>query len=78
MSKPMAENRFCGQCNHDTKHLVVLVRKESPYQGQKNKSLKDFFAGLLKGWMLGPFVAEMDEYERHLICEVCGSKTIQD
>lgn len=43
-----------------------------------NRKLKEFISGFIKGWALGPFIASMDEFSRHLVCENCGEKTIED
>ncbi|WP_428774428.1 hypothetical protein [Vibrio sp.] len=72
------EVHFCPTCGVETQHIVVLVRKESPFKGSKNQKFKEFIAGVIKGWALGAFVASMDEFSRHLICEKCGAKIVQD
>lgn len=72
------ETHYCSACDADTSHVLVLVRKESPFKEAKNRKTKEFLAGVLKGWALGPFIASMDEFERHLICEKCGNKIIED
>ncbi|MCZ5986269.1 hypothetical protein [Vibrio parahaemolyticus] len=46
-------------------------------EGDKNRNKKEFIAGFLKSVVFGAFLASMDEFERHLICENCGHKTIQ-
>jgi len=69
---------FCKSCAARTCHILVLVRKPSPFKDAKNRNRKEFIAGLIKGWFLGAFVASMDELSRHLICEKCGTKTIDD
>ena len=69
---------YCAECHRDTSHIVVLVRKPSEFRGEKNQKLKEFFAGVVKGWALGAFVASMDEFSRHKVCEVCGTKIIED
>lgn len=77
----MADNRekgFCKSCGVSTSHILVLVRKPSPFKNSKNRKRKEFIAGLIKGWLVGPFIAAMDELSRHLICEKCGTKTIDD
>lgn len=61
----------------ETHHVVILVRKQSAFKGAKNQKLKEFIAGAIKGWALGAFVASMDEFERHLVCEKCGKKTVE-
>lgn len=66
---------FCESCGIDTVHILVLVRKPS---GFKNSKKKEFIAGVIKGWFLGPFIASMDEFSRHLICEKCGTTIIED
>lgn len=69
---------ICNSCGSQTPHILVLVRKKSAFKNDKKRKRKEFIAGVIKGWFLGPFVASMDEFSRHLICEKCGSKTIDD
>lgn len=72
------EVHLCHPCGVETHHIVILVRKPSPYQDDPHRKCKEFIAGAVKGWALGSFVASMDEFSRHLICENCGHKTIED
>ncbi len=76
MSK--TEMYFCSGCGKETPHVLVLVRKQSPFKNEKNPKRKDFIAGTIKGWALGPFISAMDEFERHLICEKCGKKIVEN
>ncbi len=71
------EIQHCHKCQSDTEHVVVLVRKQSPFKNQENSQFKDFLTGFIKSSMLGAFVASMDEFERHLICSHCGEKRIE-
>lgn len=73
-----AEMCFCKTCGVVTLHIVVLVRKPSGFENSKSRKRKEFIAGVIKGWFLGPFIASMDELSRHLICEKCGRKTIEE
>ncbi|EKM19575.1 hypothetical protein VCHENC01_4808 [Vibrio harveyi] len=57
---------------------MVLVRKKSAFEGDKNRGKKEFITGFLKSAVFGAFLASMDDFSRHLICENCGNKTIQD
>lgn len=72
------EKRFCSSCQRETNHVVVLVDKSFGQQltpEQKRKALiKDF----ITGWAAGPFLANMDRFERHAICENCGKKVIDE
>ncbi|HIF6190021.1 TPA: hypothetical protein ACX3IO_000066 [Vibrio parahaemolyticus] len=68
---------MCPTCGVERHHVVVLVRKKSGFEGDKNRKKKEFIAGFLKSVVFGAFLASMDEFERHLICENCGHKTIQ-
>jgi hypothetical protein len=72
------ETYFCKSCGVETSHILVLVRKPSDFENSKYRKRKEFIAGVIKGWFLGPFVASMDEFSRHLICEKCGTKIIED
>ncbi|MCF7481538.1 hypothetical protein L3V31_07330 [Vibrio sp. J1-1] len=68
----------CAACRTKSKHITVLVRKPSPFSGSIHRKYKEFIAGLIKGWAVGPFLASMDEFSRHTICERCGHKTIEN
>lgn len=59
---------MCPTCGVETHHVVVLVRKKSGFEGDKNRNKKEFIAGFLKSVVFGAFLASMDEFERHLIC----------
>ncbi|MGF1736830.1 hypothetical protein [Photobacterium satsumensis] len=72
------EVRLCPCCRAETYHVVVLVRKPTGYKNADDRKVKEFISGFIKGWALGPFVASMDEFCRHLVCENCGEKTIED
>ena len=69
---------FCKVCAKETQHVLVLVRKENVFNDAKNSKKKNFIVGLIKGFFLGPFVASMDEFSRHLICKQCGDKIIEE
>ncbi|MEZ8715521.1 hypothetical protein AB6D81_05935 [Vibrio splendidus] len=71
------EQCYCTACREDTQHVVVLVRKTSAFADKPNQKRSEFWAGMIKGWFLGPFIASMDEFSRHLVCEKCGHKEIQ-
>jgi hypothetical protein len=58
--------------------VVVLVRKQSPYESSPNRTQKEFFSGFVKSIFLGAFIASMDEFSRHVICEKCGNKTVEE
>ncbi|MGR2669392.1 hypothetical protein [Vibrio campbellii] len=69
---------MCPSCGLETHHVVVWVRKKSAFEGDKNRSKKEFISGFLKSTVFGAFLASMDDFSRHLICENCGNKIIQD
>ncbi|HDM8170989.1 TPA: hypothetical protein P0E23_003622 [Vibrio harveyi] len=69
---------LCPKCGVETHHVVVLVRKKSAFEGDKNRGKKEFITGFLKSAVFGAFLASMDDFSRHLICENCGNKIIQD
>lgn len=72
------EVHFCHSCNIETHHVLILVRKPSGFENASNRKLKEFVTGFIKSWWLGSFIAAMDEFSRHLICENCGEKIIDD
>lgn len=47
------ETHYCSACDADTSHVLVLVRKESPYKSAENRKTKEFLAGLFKGMAVG-------------------------
>ncbi|WP_354624048.1 hypothetical protein [Psychromonas sp. MME2] len=53
---------FCKSCAASTHHILVLVRKPNPFKNVKNRKRKEFIAGLIKGLMVGPFIAAMDDF----------------
>ena len=72
------EMHYCQSCGFETNHVLVLVRKKSEFEKMKHRRLREFVAGLVKGWAVGPFIASMDDLSRHLICEKCGTKIVED
>ncbi|MBC7006165.1 hypothetical protein BIZ37_26750 [Photobacterium sp. BZF1] len=69
------EKSYCSLCDNITQHYVVLVRKQHK---KHEKDAESFWKGFFAGWFLGPFIASMDEFERHSICSVCGMKKVED
>ncbi|PJC86022.1 hypothetical protein CSW98_10510 [Vibrio sp. HA2012] len=78
MSQRQSEICYCSRCGAETNHIVVLVRKPSPFKNSSHRKLKEFIHGVLKGWFFGAFIASMDDLSRHLICEQCGDKIIDE
>lgn len=78
MTLHTSETGHCPVCGIDTNHIVVLVRKTNPFKDEKNSKFKEFIQGAIKSWFLGAFIASMDEFSRHRICEKCGHKVIED
>lgn len=72
------EVHYCKHCRQDTTHILLLIRKESPFEHSKHRKLKEFIAGFIKSWWVGPFLAAMDDLSRHLICEQCGTTIIEE
>lgn len=72
------ESYYCPDCRTDTPHVVVLVRKTSAFKNDTQRSRKEFVAGFIKSVVFGAFLAAMDEFSRHLVCERCGHKVIEE
>ncbi|MFB2862903.1 hypothetical protein [Aeromonas sp. MdU4] len=72
------EMRFCATCQRDTNHIVVLVDKSYGKQVKPEQRRKEFFKDFVTGWAAGPFLANMDRFARHSICENCGTKVIDE
>lgn len=72
------EKHFCKCCDKETEHVLILVRKKTGFENSNNRKIKEFVAGFIKSWFLGPFIANMDNFSRHLICQTCGEKIIDD
>ncbi len=53
----MTEVLMCPTCGVETHHVVVLVRKKSGFEGDKNRKKKEFIAGFLKSVVFGAFLA---------------------
>lgn len=72
------EKRFCPSCQRETNHVVVLVDKSFGKQPTPEQKRKAFIKDFITGWAAGPFLANMDRFERHVICENCGNKVIDE
>ena len=72
------ERRFCPSCQRDTHHVVVLVDKSHGKPPIPEQRRKAFIKDVITGWAAGPFLANMDRFERHIICEACGAKVIEE
>ncbi len=72
------ENHYCEKCARETSHFLVIVRKKSEFEGDEHQGRKEYIYGFLKGLFFGGFLASMDDLSRHLICEVCGNKIVED
>lgn len=72
------EKRFCPHCQRETNHVVVLVDKSFGKQPTPEQKRKAFIKDFITGWAAGPFLANMDRFERHTICEKCGNKVIDE
>ncbi|MFW2329596.1 MULTISPECIES: hypothetical protein [Aeromonas] len=72
------EKRFCPHCQRETNHVVVLVDKSFGKQPTPEQKRKAFIKDFITGWAAGPFLANMDRFERHAICEKCGNKVIDE
>lgn len=72
------EKRFCPSCQRETSHVVVLVDKSFGKQPTSEQKRKEFIKDFITGWAAGPFLANMDRFERHVICESCGNKVIDE
>lgn len=44
---------MCPTCGVETHHVVVLVRKKSGFEGDKNRNKKEFITGFLKSVVFG-------------------------
>ncbi|WP_252353664.1 hypothetical protein [Aeromonas jandaei] len=72
------EQRYCSSCQRETNHVVVLVDKSFGQQLTPEQKRKAFIKDFITGWAAGPFLANMDRFERHVICENCGNKVIDE
>ncbi len=72
------EQRYCSSCQRETNHVVVLVDKSFGQQLTPEQKRKAFIKDFITGWAAGPFLANMDRFERHAICENCGKKVIDE
>ncbi|MFM5381889.1 hypothetical protein ACET87_07420 [Aeromonas veronii] len=72
------EQRYCSSCQRETNHVVVLVDKAFGQQLTPEQKRKAFIKDFITGWAAGPFLANMDRFERHTICENCGNKVIDE
>ncbi len=72
------EQRVCPSCQRETNHVVALVDKTFGQQLTPEQKRKAFIKDFITGWAAGPFLANMDRFERHAICENCGNKVIDE
>jgi protein-arginine kinase activator protein McsA len=72
------EVHFCKNCHKETTHILLLIRKKSPFENSKHRKIKEFIHGYIKAWWFGTFLAAMDDFNRHLICEECGETIIDE
>ncbi|GAK22325.1 hypothetical protein JCM19052_2917 [Vibrio sp. JCM 19052] len=68
---------MCPSCGVETHHVVVLVRKKSAFEGDKNRSKKEFISGFLKSTVFGAFLASMDEFSRHLSAKTAATRSFK-
>ncbi len=68
---------MCPSCGVETHHVVVLVRKKSAFEGDKNRSKKEFISGFLKSTVFGAFLASMDDFSRHLSAKTAEIKSFK-
>ncbi|HHQ4783026.1 hypothetical protein [Aeromonas veronii] len=72
------EQRYCPSCQRETNHVVVLVDKSYGKEVKPEQKRTAFIKDVITGWAAGPFLANMDRFERHAICENCGNKVIDE
>jgi protein-arginine kinase activator protein McsA len=68
------ESHYCKTCATETNHVIVLVRKTN----RNTSKFMEFLTGFITSRAVGPFLAAMDEFERHRVCERCGTKEIEE
>lgn len=57
---------------------LVLVDKSYGKEVKPEQKRTAFIKDFITGWAAGPFLANMDRFERHAICENCGNKVIDE
>lgn len=72
------EQRYCPSCQHETNHVVVLVDKSYGNEVKAEQKRTAFIKDFITRSAAGPFLANMDRFERHTICENCGNKVIDE
>ncbi|VXA87573.1 conserved hypothetical protein [Aeromonas veronii] len=72
------EQRVCSSCQRETNHVVVLVDKSYGKEVKPEQKRTAFIKDFITGWAAGPFLANMDRFERHAICENFGKKVIDE
>ena len=71
-------NYQCKTCEVETQHFVLYIKNPTGFENDKNRNFKEFIYYLIKGWIFGAFLTSMDSVNRHLFCEICGAKTIEE
>ena len=72
------EQLVCPSCQRETNHVVVLIYKSYGKEVKPEQKRTAFIKDFITGWAAGPFLANMDRFERHVICENCGNKVTDE
>lgn len=70
--------RFCEKCGCKTTHIVVPVKKPSCFEHSTHRRFKESVGAVINYLIFGPFYMLVSKFSKHMICERCGDKVIED
>ena len=70
--------RFCSCCGEKTNHIVVPVKKTSCFEHSTHRRFKESVGAVINFLIFGPFYMLVSKFSKHMICERCGDKVIED
>ncbi|QFI37388.1 hypothetical protein FR932_05865 [Moritella marina ATCC 15381] len=70
-------SRYCQQCKADTNHHLLMISNSAVRPESKKERIKVFMTAFFAGWGAGRAASFMDLRDKHLICDVCGTKIIE-
>ncbi|WP_017220104.1 hypothetical protein [Moritella dasanensis] len=70
-------SRYCQQCKADTNHHLLMISNSAVRPESRKDRIKVFMTAFFAGWGAGRAASFMDLRDKHLICDVCGTKIIE-
>ncbi|TVN36411.1 pullulanase [Vibrio cholerae] len=71
--------RFCEKCGKNTEHKEVMKQKPSKYGKSKREQFKAFLDGFFSSSAASlPGGVSLELTDRHVVCAICGSTTLEN